>query len=495
MSSEVPKIKVTPADRENSVDKSNVFSWHQPKFEVSSSYTSKNDNPQLRFFGMNNKGLNLYFKSEKVSSDKSDSLQTYGLVNWENTFNMRSYNLNNFPTNTTSYKTAYRSQAVAMQRARLGFVNGTAKSLDLLRQNMQKFINKEIDDIIQKYVEKFFKPGMENIKVNNGESSVTDQHLHSVCRQILEEAKKMYQNTSNRGTSPAEFAELETSSSCDQKPTKNNNFLKLTIKKRKESDTDSEASFIPVKPKKRKGRPPNSVSGRSTPLKFKIEHVRREGPKWDPDRLQPDTEFIMGAKANKALGLGATRGRLYIKHPEVFKYSGDQEDKQWLYDHNLMPATGGKAYMLLVEDIKELAQSDEYRNSSVLMPDEIVGFTVPESIVNKMKQTMQEMRTDLPAAKRRGRHPASNSDGNGTSDMKMEDFPSDEKHESGTVSPTDELDLLGSDIRSTNPSPFSLGTGFEDVSPAQPDISPAPSDMSTTFDPPLSAPFDIGPTP
>lgn len=491
MSSEVPKIKVTPADRENSVDKSNIFSWHPPKFEVSSSYPTKNENPQLRFFGMNNKGLNIYFKSEKVNSDISDSLQTLGLVNWENTFNMRSYNLNNFPTNTTSYKTAYRSQAVAMQRARLGFVNGTAKSLDLLRQNMQKFINKEIDDIIQKYIERFFKPGIENIKVNNGESSVSDQHLHSVCRQILEEAKKMYQNTSNRGTSPAEFVELENSSSSEQKPT--NNFLKALIKKRKESDTDSEASFIPVKPKKRKGRPPNVTSGRSTPMKFRIEQVRREGPKWDPDRLHPNTQFIMGAKANKALGLGATRGRLYIKHPEIFKYSGDQEDKQWLYDHNLMPATGGKAYMLLVDDIKELAESDEYRNNSALMTDEIVGFTVPENMVNKMKQTMTEMRTSVPA-RRRGRAPVANSDGNGNSDVKMEDFTSDEKHGSGTVSPTDDLDLLGS-VRSTDPSPFSLGTGFEDVSPAQPDISPAPSDMSATFDPPLSAPFDIGPTP
>ncbi|XP_055946648.1 deoxynucleotidyltransferase terminal-interacting protein 1-like [Argiope bruennichi] len=489
MSSHLPEIRVySPSDRENSSDKSNVFSWHTPKFEVTSSYPAKNENQHLRFFNTNNRGVNIYFKSEKVTSDISDSLQTMGLVKWENTFNMRSYNLNNFPTSTTSYRTAYRSQAVAMQRARLGFISGTAKSLELLRQNMQSFINKEIDDIIQKYIEKFFKPGIENIKINNGENSVSDQHLHSVCRQILEEAKKMYQSTSNRGTSPADFAEIESSSSSEQKPANNNNYLKTLLKKRKESDTDSEASFIPVKPKKRKGRPPNVASGRSTPLKFKIEQVKREGPKWDPNRLTTETQFVMGAKANKALGLGATRGRLYIKHPEVFKYSGDQEDKQWLYDHNLMPATGGKAYMLLVEDIKELADSEEYRNNPSLMMNEIIGFTVPEHMISKMKQVMQDMRTDIPT-KKRGRPPASNSDAN--HDIKLEDF----KQESRTVSPTDDLDLLGSDLRSTDPSPFSLGTGFEDVSPAQPEISPAASDLSTTFDPPLSAPFDIGPTP
>lgn len=44
-----------------------------------------------------------------------------------------------------------------------------------------------------------------------------------------------------------------------------------------------------------------------------------------------------------------------------WKYSGDQDDKQWLHEHHHMPATGGRTYLLLVDDIKELAQTDEYR--------------------------------------------------------------------------------------------------------------------------------------
>ena len=44
----------------------------------------------------------------------------------------------------------------------------------------------------------------------------------------------------------------------------------------------------------------------------------------------------------QALGFGQTRGRLYIKHPELFKYSGDQTDKEWLAKANLMATTGGK---------------------------------------------------------------------------------------------------------------------------------------------------------
>ena len=41
--------------------------------------------------------------------------------------------------------------------------------------------------------------------------------------------------------------------------------------------------------------------------------VRREGGKWEAGRLATDTLFILGSRANKALGFGQTRGRLYIK--------------------------------------------------------------------------------------------------------------------------------------------------------------------------------------
>jgi deoxynucleotidyltransferase terminal-interacting protein 1 len=43
------------------------------------------------------------------------------------------------------------------------------------------------------------------------------------------------------------------------------------------------------------------------------------------------------------------------------QYSGDQDDKVWLHEHKLMPATGGKAYMLMVEDIVDLSKTDEYK--------------------------------------------------------------------------------------------------------------------------------------
>ena len=96
-----------------------------------------------------------------------------------------------------------------------------------------------------------------------------------------------------------------------------------------QSSTQS-ATTVPKKKKKKKskkgdkagendGKPPRPntdlilVSKTGKP-------VRREGPLWDPERFdRPGMMFILGSRANKALGYGQTRGRLYIKHPEIFK--------------------------------------------------------------------------------------------------------------------------------------------------------------------------------
>lgn len=161
----------------------------------------------------------------------------------------------------------------------------------------------------------------------------------------------------------------------------------FTTSKRKETDTDSENNII-------------QIHKRQKPRNYSLENQlhrlpsKREGPKWDPDRITNKTLFIMGAKANKVLGYGQTRGRLYVRHPELLRYSGDQEDKEWLAGKNLMPPSGGKAYLMLLEDIKELTQSDDYKNSPHLQLHELRGFEVPQFLINKIKAFVEEVRTD-----------------------------------------------------------------------------------------------------
>lgn len=155
-------------------------------------------------------------------------------------------------------------------------------------------------------------------------------------------------------------------------------------RKRKESDTDSETSGNNFKRNKY----------RNTYLaEYKLP-PKREAPKWDPERVTTHTSFIMGARANKVLGFGQTRGRLYVRHPELVRYSGDQEDKEWLTANNLMSPSGGKAYVMFLEDIRELAQADDYKNHPNLQLTELIGFEAPPFILNKVRNFIDQARTD-----------------------------------------------------------------------------------------------------
>ena len=74
----------------------------------------------------------------------------------------------------------------------------TSKSLNSLRRLLQKSINQEIDDVMQKYIKQYLEPAAENIE-NNQNIGVAPtnglppkQHIKAICRHILDEAKKMY---------------------------------------------------------------------------------------------------------------------------------------------------------------------------------------------------------------------------------------------------------------------------------------------------------------
>ncbi|KAK7487797.1 hypothetical protein BaRGS_00020938, partial [Batillaria attramentaria] len=396
-----------------------------------------------------------------------------------NPFNMRLQNLNNFPSINTTYRSAYRSHSVALQRAKACSITSAAKSLDLLRQNIQKSINKELDQVVQKYIEKFFQPAASNIRLNNGANSVSEEHINAVCRQIFEEAKRMYTTEIRRSVTPVGEIPDNVSESGSINGT-GRRVSPNPLKRSKVSDSDSEKGSdggFPKKVVKRKGRPPLHASGRSTPLKpiKSGDQVRREGPKWDPERIKPDSLFVMGARANKALGLGNTRGRLYIRHPDVFKYSGDQDDKVWLHEQKLMPATGGKAYMLLVEDIVDLSKTEEYRDSPTLMMHECLGFQVPEWMIVKIKEQMRSMRSD--AKRSRSHSPVAGrpeppktlpfSTFSDTASVNDLDSVGNKNSLQPSPADTEEMEFLSAadndDTQPADSSPFGVTGGFDDA--------------------------------
>ena len=69
-------------------------------------------------------------------------------------------------------------------------------------------------------------------------------------------------------------------------------------------------------------------------------------------------------------------------------------DKEWLAKANLMATTGGKAYLMVLSDILQLAQSPEYSSHPKQQPEELVGFRVPQWMIEKMKAYIETAKTN-----------------------------------------------------------------------------------------------------
>ncbi|XP_068598584.1 deoxynucleotidyltransferase terminal-interacting protein 1 [Brachionichthys hirsutus] len=247
-------------------------------------------------------------------------------------------------------------------------------SMDLLRAVLQPSFNEDIMAVFKKYL-KFFEKAAENVKENVGDEVRTDQLIREACRNVLEHAKQLFPESGVKRAGS-----------------------EVTIKRSRAADEDYCQSGTPLI-KKRRSRPvATAVSSDrphtfSTQVKVKSEPIKREGPKWDPSRLTDSSTFVLGSRANKALGMGGTRGRIYIKHSDLFKYAADTKDKQWLAERHHMRATGGKmAYLLIEADIQDLSRSDEYKDCPDVRMDEMKPFSVPLWMVEKMQRAMEAQR-------------------------------------------------------------------------------------------------------
>eukprot|EP00795_Rhopilema_esculentum_P008378 gene8378-14352_t len=203
-----------------------------------------------------------------------------------------------------------------------------AKALELVRSALQPSLNADIERVLQSYQE-MFRMAAYNISDNTKEP-LTEDHVKYILRRALDEAKTLFQSDN------------------------------------KEEEKDDEPQMAEKK----------------RPMPIKPVIIK----KWDEARLIDGTEFIMGVKANKILGFASARGRLYTRHPDLFKYMADQDDKQWLYDNGHMPITGGKAFVMIADDIRTLATThQDYKDNIGIKAEDVKGFVLPPFLFQKMK--------------------------------------------------------------------------------------------------------------
>lgn len=97
------------------------------------------------------------------------------------------------------------------------------------------------------------------------------------------------------------------------------------------------------------------------------------------------SSFSFGSSC-RWLGLGAARGRIYSKHPWIFRYACDREDKGWLSRTGHLPNSGAKAFLVLVKQIQEVADLEE-REEGFVIPttrQPLPQFTLPPWLFQKV---------------------------------------------------------------------------------------------------------------
>lgn len=332
-------------------------------------------------------------------------------VPWDNRLDMRGVTLANFPISSSAYRHHYRSQNNLIARSKSHVISCPRKSLTALRVSLQKSLNQELHSVLEKYITNFFRPAAANISRNDGNVQIFEYHLQEVCRQMLEEAKKMYHVGSNQLSAalndlPDKSTHNNASSNGSAKRpasnlTKTNNTGPSVNDDGNSSCTASKRAKISKKVSKKNGVL-NKNHSNDNCSSNKSDFVDCTGPRWDPLRLTTDTLFVLGSRANVALGYVNMRGKMYNRHRDLFRYIGDSDDKQWLTERGFMPPSGGRAYLIVKKDVEDLLESDAYKNAPGVSPlDMGDGFTVPDFMIHKMRQLMAESRDKSIALKKR----------------------------------------------------------------------------------------------
>uniref|UniRef100_F1LAX4 Uncharacterized protein n=1 Tax=Ascaris suum TaxID=6253 RepID=F1LAX4_ASCSU len=271
-----------------------------------------------------------------------------------------------------------------IRRNKTDMAENTSKSLDLMRQVFQAEMTEEFRQVLDRHVRTTFSPAFENLRRNGHE--VSDEDIKELCRNILESAKTPFLPAET--TDPLKEIDPPSCRGFD-------------------SDVESEASVMsivaqqpnvhaPAVRGRKRGRPRKTDldCGRSgTPIMRSTDAITaREAEKWNADRVNASTRFILGSKVSRLLAT-AQRGSLYAKYPRMFRYVGDEDDRVWLIENRLTTRLSGKIFIMMLEDVVEIAALENYTGSAAEF--ERVSFCVPASLIAKMKARMGEVYEQL----------------------------------------------------------------------------------------------------
>uniref|UniRef100_A0A1I8N4U2 Uncharacterized protein n=1 Tax=Musca domestica TaxID=7370 RepID=A0A1I8N4U2_MUSDO len=345
-------------------------------------------------------------------------------------------NTNN--SDTMKYVTTPQMAEMTLQKIRQRFsstslMTGSTtesgmRSLELVRIAVQSAFDKEIDELIKRYIETYFKPAFNNIKENLGQGAINEDALQKMCCALLENSKSQYKTVLRYKTQGSSLPITSTLSSVASG--QENSTIRMALK-RPAANKPSTATVIEIQ---KRFFPDNMLikatnsSQQQTPTQMlpvvgtliqsqPTAFVQQQGQQQQPlqqqqqlQKLQPNivnqqprrqifwntahistsTKFVLDVQANQAFGFG-TEGkerRLASKHPELIRYLPDNEDRDWLVTQQIIPQPNrnSRFLFLIYDEVCRLYQTHEaYKNKTSIDLSVMMTFTVPEFMIQKMK--------------------------------------------------------------------------------------------------------------
>ncbi|XP_022232862.1 uncharacterized protein LOC111081180 [Drosophila obscura] len=289
-----------------------------------------------------------------------------------------------------------------------GSAESAMRALELLRISVQQSFDSEVNEIIKRYMNNYFKPAFGNIKENLGQQSVNEETLQkmSSCA-LLENAKAQYTNFVRQhrlgaGVSEQHRLALKRVAKPQENTIGNKVFANnlgfgatkpmpctaATVNQMPALQAmqmfPQQAQLQTVQPlQQQQHRMVTPILGGALPTP-----VRRQ-IFWNTAQISTSTKFVLDVQANLAFGFGTDgKERLASKHPELIRYLPDAEDREWLAARGIIPAesTHLRFLFLLHDEVCRLHQAhDLYKNKPNVDLTLMMTFNVPDPMIHKMR--------------------------------------------------------------------------------------------------------------
>lgn len=130
-----------------------------------------------------------------------------------------------------------------------------------------------------------------------------------------------------------------------------------------------------------------------SPITFQTKSITRPNQIMLHVTLTTDTLFTFDFKVHEAFDY-APNDRLIYKYPDLIHYIIDTHDKDWFIQQRILSPIHRNSQILLltIDEVNRIAHSDILKNQPYPKPIELLGFKIPEFMLQKMRKYVNEKR-------------------------------------------------------------------------------------------------------